>query len=208
MPGGGEGAQHRATDETHPDHRDVHASDCRTPRAVAARVPVGDAVRVSRAGSAESAYCPDTVIGVIFRDKHRRLLSGPSPPPRFCWSPGSPALAAVVSATPDPLPTFNGTVLATAYAGDTLYVGGDFTSVTAGGQTVARSRLAAINAPHRRAARSGRPPRTATVRAIAVSGPRGLRRRRVRRDRRRPPRRHSPASTPAPARCTTRSSSR
>ena len=82
---------------------------------------------------------------------------------------GAPAQAAVVSATPDPLPTFDGTVLATAYAGNTLYVGGEFTKATAGGKTVARSRLAAINATTG-ALLSWAPAVNGTVRAIAISG--------------------------------------
>jgi hypothetical protein len=57
-----------------------------------------------------------------------------------------PAQAAVVSATPDPTPSFNGNVWATAYGGNTLYVGGDFTKVTSGGRTVTRNHLAAVNA--------------------------------------------------------------
>ena len=82
---------------------------------------------------------------------------------------GSPAHAAVVSATPDPLPTFNGTVLATAYSGNTLYVGGDFTSVTSRGRTVARSRLAAVDA-RTGALLDWAPAADGTIRSIAVSG--------------------------------------
>lgn len=82
---------------------------------------------------------------------------------------GAPAQAAVVSAAPDPLPTFDGTVWATAYAGDTLYVGGDFTKATAGGKTVARSHVAAINAKTG-ALLSWAPAVNGQVRAIAVAG--------------------------------------
>lgn len=58
----------------------------------------------------------------------------------------SPALAAPVNPVPAPSVTFNGEVLATAYWGNTIFVGGDFTTATSNGKNVSRSRLAAVDA--------------------------------------------------------------
>lgn len=57
-------------------------------------------------------------------------------------APGS----VVVARRPAPAPTFNGTVWTTAFAGGTIFVGGDFTAAIVGGRLVPRGRLAAIDA--------------------------------------------------------------
>jgi hypothetical protein len=82
---------------------------------------------------------------------------------------GATPARAVVSQRPVPGPTFNGTIWTTVYAGDTVYVGGDFTAAIVAGRQVPRSRLAAIDATTG-ALRGWAPRADGQVRALAVAG--------------------------------------
>ncbi|MGH3738593.1 MAG: hypothetical protein ACRDT6_23760 [Micromonosporaceae bacterium] len=80
-----------------------------------------------------------------------------------------PAQATEVSPRPRPSPGFDADVLAVAYRGNVVYVGGRFEAAQAGDSTVGRSRVAAVDA--RTGRLSGWAPRTdGPVQAIAVYG--------------------------------------
>lgn len=81
--------------------------------------------------------------------------------------PAVPAHAAAVSAAPERTPTFNGVVWATAYDGDTVYVGGKFGAVNG---VSGSARLAAVHPASGAVDLSFRSTAVDEVRALAVSG--------------------------------------
>jgi hypothetical protein len=83
--------------------------------------------------------------------------------------PARAATPSTVSDLPDGSPTFDGPVYAVAYAGSTVYVGGDFTTATSGGRGYTRTRLAAVDA-RTGALLNWAPTADGTVLALATDG--------------------------------------